>query len=134
MRKVKMTDWKTLTEILPEMGRAAEADPANWFEDFEFKSYENSSGTLRRGTSLALNFSYRRKPRTMTYTVERPEPMLVPPEIGQDYWIADAGHPHWATKATWRNNDMHKRHFIRGLCYATEEEAVAAAKAMAGGE
>jgi len=40
----------------------------------------------------------------------------------------------WATTASWSADDFELWQFNRGLCYATKEEAVAAAKAMVGGE
>jgi len=74
-----MSDWKTLDEILPEMGRAAEADPENWREQFEMLLDDEVYGSLY-GYALSQSYKYRRKPRTMKYTVERPEPMLEHPE------------------------------------------------------
>jgi len=127
-----MSDWKTLDEILPEMGRAAEADPENWREQFEVDAGGRIEN-LRLKESDDRN-RYRRKPRTMTYTVERPEPMREHPERGQRYWSADPTRQFWATVASWSADDFDLRQFNRGFVYATEEEAVVAAKAMVGGE
>jgi len=72
--------------------------------------------------------------RTMKYTVERPKPMPEHPKMGQVYWVVSLGSPRWASRVEWINDVVERRHFNRGLCYVTEEEAVAAAKAMVGGE
>jgi len=70
----------------------------------------------------------------MTYTVERPEPMLEHPEMSQRYWVAVPTTRHWTTDAIWGGDDFDLHIFNRGLVYSTEEDAVAAAKAMVGGE
>jgi len=127
-----MTEWKTLDEILPEMGRAAEADPENWREQFEVLAEDHVS-TVLSGYYLAPHLKYRRRPHTMKYTVERPEPMLEHPEMYQCYWFADPTSEDWAECPTWDRARFDLLMFNRGLCYATKEEAAAAAKAMVGG-
>jgi hypothetical protein len=128
-----MSDWKTLDEILPEMGEAAKADPENWREQFEVLSDDEVYTMLPRHY-LAPDLKYRRKLRTMKYTVERTEPMLDHPEVGQEFWIPNPASPSWAVDYKWVEDDIYLSKFNLGLCYATEEEAVAAAKAMVGDE
>jgi len=89
---------------------------------------------LQAGESITISAMTPPKPRTMKYTVERPEPMREHPEKGQRYWAADPTRKCWATIASWSAQDFDLRQFNRGLVYATQEEAVAAAKAMLGGE
>jgi len=129
-----MSEWKTLDEILPEIGRVAEAYPENWREKFEIRFSDDTTCSLYTGYDLSHRNRYRRKPRTMTYTVERPEPMLERPEVGQEYWLADPINRLWRTGWTWTNSPDDERAFNSGLVYAIEEEAIAAAKAMVGGE
>jgi len=127
-----MTEWKTLDEILPEMGRAAEADPENWREQFEVLAEDHVS-TVLSGYYLAPHLKYRRRPHTMKYTVERPEPMLEHPEKGQEYWVPTFAISDHALQYSWAKRIFDLNMFNLGLCYATKEEAAAAAKAMVGG-
>jgi len=129
-----MTNWKTLDEILPEMGRAAEADPENWREQFEVELNSGVADAIHPSANLLSTYRYRCKPRSMKYTVERPEPMLKHPEKGQKCWIPNPVTPNWTSSGEWLGDDVDIRHFNRGLVYATKEEAVAAAKAMVGAE
>ena len=76
------------------------------------------------------NSDYRRKPKTMTYTVTIPEPLREEPKIGESYYVVDMSEIplyflHW-----WIDDEADRRNFKRGLCFATKEDAIAAAKAM----
>lgn len=127
-----MNEWKTLDEILPEMGRAVESDPENWREQFEFKC--DSDDVAITVGSLFSSYIYRRKPHTMKYSVERPKPMLERPNVGDEYFIPAFLGKDWSCSYLWLDEEFHFDLFNRGLCYATREEAVAAAKAMVGDE
>ena len=73
---------------------------------------------------------YRRKPHTMTYTVTMPEPLRKAPKRGESYYVVDMNaiplyFLHW-----WYDDEDDRRNLKRGLCFATKEDAIAAAKAM----
>ena len=73
---------------------------------------------------------YRRKPRTMTYTVTIPEPLRRAPEHGEKYYFADPSTDNLYSWTSWDDDRFDKRLYGRGLCFATKEDAIAAAKAM----
>ena len=73
---------------------------------------------------------YRRKPRTLTYTVTIPEPMREEPEAGTDFFLAvpHSERLHYAFR--WDGAEVTRLWLKSGLCFATREDAIAAAKAM----
>ena len=73
---------------------------------------------------------YRRKPRTMTYTVTIPVPLMEAPETGSWYWLAETFSDGFTSYLEWEGDDFEHSWLKRGLCFATKEDAVAAAKAM----
>lgn len=73
---------------------------------------------------------YRRKPRTMTYTVTIPEPMRDAPEVGEKYYVADPKTRGFYGWPYWHGDEIDFAWLERGLCFATKEDAIAAAKAM----
>ena len=80
-------------------------------------------------------FSYlceiRRKPSTLTYTVTIPEPMRKAPEVGKTYYVAtQAAKDLYMVELAWEGHEIDTRLLKRGLCFATKEDAIAAAKAM----
>ena len=75
-------------------------------------------------------YEYRRKPRTLTYSVTMPEPLRDAPKRGESYYVMDMSEIslyflHW-----WYDDEADRRNLKRGLCFATKEDAIAAAKAM----
>ena len=105
--------------------------------DTPWKKWEINVPTSGRWDSLyghptwIVEYEYRRKPRTLTYTVTIPEPLRKAPEIGTEYWLAELVFVEsFASRFKWQGyvNDMFW--LKRGLCFATEEAAIAAAKAM----
>ena len=83
-----------------------------------------------RQPSWDTESEYRRKPHTMTYTVMIPEPLREAPKRGESYYVVDMSESslyflHW-----WYGDDADRRNLKRGLCFATKEDAIAAAKAM----
>jgi len=80
--------------------------------------------------SWDVELEYRHKPRTMTYTVTMPAPMLEAPEVCETYYIADPKARDFYDWQYWRNDEIDMRFLTRGLCFATKEDAIAAAKAM----
>ena len=75
-------------------------------------------------------YEYHRKPRTMTYTVTIPEPLRVAPGYGQTFFIAAPNSGAYYDEIPWEGDDLDVRWLKRGLCFATAEDAIAAAKAM----
>ena len=75
-------------------------------------------------------YEYRRKPRTLTYTVTMPEPLREAPEIGKTYWLAEPWVESLAHEYEWSGDRADSLCLNRGLCFATKEDAIAAAIAM----
>lgn len=73
---------------------------------------------------------YRRKPRTLTYTVTIPEPLMEAPEVGTIVYLPTPLDEELATMYGWYGIPQEYRLLKRGLCFATKEDAIAAAKAM----
>ena len=82
------------------------------------------------GVGFSWRCEYRRKPRTLTYTVTIPEPLRKAPEIGTEYWLAEPTSDIFTSCVEWEGDDCDRSWLKRGLCFATREDAIAAAKAM----
>ena len=101
------------------------------WERWEVRS--NSESLWRTGSSVICFHSsceYRRKPRTRTYTITIPEPMREAPPLDTEYYIVSLFEPNNFDIAYW--GGCYGEHMLlkRGLCFKTEEDAIAAAKAM----
>jgi len=76
-------------------------------------------------------YEYRRKPRsTLTYSVTIPEPMREAPEVGSIFYAPAPLSEGLTSMSGWYDDDVDYRLLKRGLCFATEADAIAAAKAM----
>ena len=73
---------------------------------------------------------YRRKPRTLTYTVTIPEPLREEPEAGTDFFLAVPHSERLHYTFRWDGAEVTRLWLKSGLCFATKEDAIAAAKAM----
>ena len=73
---------------------------------------------------------YRRKPRTITYTITIPEPMREEPEAGTDFFLAVPHSERLHYTFRWDGAEVTRLWLKSGLCFATKEDAIAAAKAM----
>ena len=73
---------------------------------------------------------YRRKPRTLTYTVTLPEPLQEAPDVEGVYYIVDPEAECLCRECKWSGSKSDMRWLKRGLCFATKEDAITAAKAM----
>ena len=73
---------------------------------------------------------YRRKPRTLTYTITIPEPMREEPEAGTDFFLAVPHSERLHYTFRWEGAEVTRLWLKSGLCFATKEDAIAAAKAM----
>ena len=80
--------------------------------------------------AFSIHYEYRRKPRTLTYTVTIPEPLREAPKNGSEYYVPCQLAPALWGSFEWYNGDLDKLYLKRGLCFATREDAIAAAKAM----
>lgn len=80
--------------------------------------------------SFSERCEYRRKPRTMTYTVTIPEPMRGAPQLDTEYYLVSLFEPRHFEVAYWGDCSGERMLLKRGLCFKTEEDAIAAAKAM----
>ena len=75
-------------------------------------------------------YEYRRKPRTLTYSVTIPEPLRNAPEVGSIFYAPAPLSEGLTSMGGWYGDDVDYRLLKRGLCFATQEDAIAAAKAM----
>ena len=73
---------------------------------------------------------YRRKSRTLTYAVTMPEPLMEAPKVGEVYYVAAPYAECFCIEYEWSGCAAASRFLKRGLCFATKEDAIAAAKAM----
>ena len=80
--------------------------------------------------SFSERCEYRRKPRTLTYTVTIPEPMREEPEAGTDFFLAVPHSERLHYTFRWDDAEVTRLWLKSGLCFATKEDAIAAAKAM----
>lgn len=83
-----------------------------------------------REICFASSCEYRHKPKTMTYTITIPEPLREAPEVGEKYWLVEPLSERLAYEYTWIGGEIEMLCLKRGLCFATKEDAIAAAKAM----
>ena len=100
------------------------------WDRWEVAAFGNKFVPLHVHPGWRKEHEYRRKPRTMTYTVTIPEPMLEEPEAGTDFFLADPHSERLHFTFRWEGGGVTRRWLKRGLCFATREDAVAAAKAM----
>lgn len=108
---------------------AAETDKP--WERWEFRPYGPENWI--KGTSDFCFYSdceYRRKPRTLTYTVTIPEPLRTAPPVDQRYFLALPEAWSYFGESRWCGDSLEREWLKRGLCFATKEDAIAAAKAM----
>ena len=73
---------------------------------------------------------YRRKPRTLTYTITIPEPLREAPEVGEDYYAVALYAEGFYIEHEWSGCPIDIRNLKRGMCFTTKEDAIAAAKAV----
>ena len=110
---------------------AAETDTP--WERWEVYNQNGFSKWIAIGCQPIWNLAceYRRKPRTLTYTITIPEPLREAPEVGKTYYVAaHAAKNLYMVELAWAGHEIDTRLLKRGLCFATKEDAIAAAKAM----
>lgn len=83
-----------------------------------------------RQPSWDTGLEYRRNPKTLTYTVTIPEPLRKAPKAWEKYYFSDIMDEELYGLSEWDCEPFDLRLLKRGLCFATKEDAIAAAKAM----
>lgn len=99
------------------------------WERWEWKG-EREWLPLSRECAFSIRFEYRRKPKTLTYTVTIPEPLREAPQLDTEYYLVSLFEPRHFEVAYWGDCSGERMLLKRGLCFKTEEDAIAAAKAM----
>ena len=119
---------KWCKDILPVVQAAADG------YEVEFLDSDDNEW-MKKNSCCGFEFfvKYRIKPRTITVNgFEVPEPMRAKPSVGDEYCVAspsDVG-MHYCT--LWSDDEYENCRLSRGLCHATQEAAIAHAKAMLG--
>ena len=100
------------------------------WERWEVAASVNKFDSLSNHPDWHEEYEYRRKQHTLTYSVTIPEPMREAPPLGTEYYIVSLFKPQNFDIAYW--GGCYGEHMLlkRGLCFKTEEDAIAAAKAM----
>ena len=122
-----MTSHKHAALMLQYAQDWAETDEP--WERWEVAAFGNKFVPLHVHPGWREEHEYRRKPRTMTYKVTIPEPLREVPEMLGRYWLAHL-YSEYCIQMYWHGSEMELRWLKRGLCFATEEDAIAVAKAM----
>ena len=117
---------KLCKENLDVVQAAANGKEIQYFN----KHWELESKT---GGNINTDVKYRIKPLTITVNgFEVPEPLRAKPSVGDEYCVAspsDVG-MHYCT--LWSDDEYENCRLSRGLCHASQEAAIAHAKAMLG--
>ena len=121
-----MTAHKHAALMLQYAQDAAETDKP--WERWEWKGGRGWY-PLASEFAFSIHYEYRRKPKTLTYTVTIPEPLREAPELLGRYWLVQMSGG-YCTKMYWHGREWELWRLKRGLCFATEEDAIAAAIAM----
>ena len=122
-----MTAHKHARLMLQYAQDALETDKP--WERWEWKG-ERGWYPLASEFAFSIHCEYRRKPRTLTYTVTIPEPMREAPQLDTEYYLVSLFEPRHFEVAYWGDCSGERMLLKRGLCFKTEEDAIAAAKAM----
>ena len=124
-----MTAHKHAALMLQYAQDAMETDKP--WERWQFRALD-TEGWLdcAGGTGFSDLCEYRRKPRTMTYKVTIPEPLREAPERQRRYFMVSLASGDYFNEFLWCGEAREHAWLKRGLCFATKEDAIAAAKAM----
>ena len=108
---------------------AAETDKP--YERWEFKDcVDKEWAPCGDSPRWHAELQYRRKPRTLTYTITIPEPLRKPLEQDEHYYVAQPLCRSLYTRDVWTDHETDHLRLQRGLLFATPEDAAEAAKAM----
>ena len=122
-----MTAHKHAALMLQYAQDAAETDKP--WERWEWKGGRGWY-PLASEFAFSIHYEYRRKPKTLIYTVTIPEPLREAPEVGTIVYIPTPLAKKLASAYCWYGDPPDECLLKRGLCFATGEDAIAAAKAM----
>ena len=122
-----MTAHKHAALMLQYAQDALETDKPwlRWEHTFNARWYD-----CEQHPSWDRGIEYRRKPRTMTYTVTMPEPLREAPHDGEVYFVPNLACNLFYLNTRWNGDCVDNFRLKSGLCFATKEDALAAAKAM----
>ncbi len=125
-----MTAHKHAALMLQYAQDAAETDKPH--ERWEFRCPGDIAWKAFTSTNPIWlpDLEYRRRPRTMTYTVTIPEPLREALNEGEEYFVAAPHNDDFYFIRHWCDDRFDKMWLERGLLFATREDAAAAAKAM----
>jgi len=122
-------------ELIKQIGQAMIDDPESGFKQFDYSINGDKRVTAWSWNELLAcgpTRQVRRKPKTITYTVTIPEPYRGDLSMGEKYFVANPTIEKWFTACYWEESYILRRCMEFGLVYLTKEDAIAAAKAMAG--
>ena len=122
-----MTAHKHAALMLQYAQDAAETDKP--WERWEWKGGGGWYPLVNEFT-FSIHYEYRRKPKTLTYTVTVPEPLREEPEAGTDFFLAVPNSERLHYTFRWDGAEVTRLWLKSGLCFATKEDAITAAKAM----
>jgi hypothetical protein len=123
------------TELIKQIGQTMIDDPVNGYKEWEVKTFQGGWRQVKSWFDLVDNANthhFRRKQKTVTYTVTIPEPYRGPMKKDQVYFVAYPAVSCWYVYDFWGDDPSDKRYQERGLVYLNKEDAIAAAKAMVG--
>lgn len=111
-----IADGRQMQGRLPE-------DGCDWFDIYP----DQAIGAIASDYSMKVRI----KPDTVTINgIECPAPMRVEPEQGSCYYAPTPTREVKFTPLGWSNDAFDRRLFADGLCFATADDAAAAARAM----
>lgn len=110
----------------PKVVQAKYADAATW-EDLEITGH---SGTV---VAHWEGGDFRIKPATVTRTLTYPKPLSEVPEKHAEFWYLSSSSDNGTVRASWGGYWWQDLLFKRSMCFATEADALAAAKEIFGG-
>lgn len=122
-----MTAHKHAALMLQYAQDALETDKPwlRWEHTFNARWYD-----CDQHPSWDRGIEYRRKPRTITYTVTIPEPLNSRPKIGTIYYVPSLAVQELYVAYVWQNKQLDNMRLKRGACFTGAHKAIAAAKAM----
>ena len=102
-------------------------------KDVELQDSNGEWVKKHKTCGFEFGYKYRIKPRTITVNgFEVPEPMRGNPKKGSTYYVPSPSDCCMFFTVEWCNDDDDNYWLSIGLCHATQESAIAHAKAMLG--
>lgn len=111
-----IADGRQMQGRLPE-------DGCDWFDIYP----DQAIGAIASDYSMKVRI----KPDTVTINgIECPAPMRVEPEQGSWYYTPTPANEAFAASLQWRGDSIDRFWLEMGICFATADDAAAAARAM----